>query len=119
MQSLRHISHSILTETPVTSKIFRYALAVTDTTAAPTIALETPFAPLAGRCELVLVRHGEQLLTKEMSVSESIDPPLSELGERQAAAVGQRLAMMQVDAIYSSPLRRAFQTGEAIGRFHG
>jgi 2,3-bisphosphoglycerate-dependent phosphoglycerate mutase len=92
---------------------------VTDTAPAPTIALENPFAPLTGLCELVLVRHGEQVLDRETSVSASVDPPLSELGERQAAAVGQRLAAVHVDAIYSSPLRRAFQTGAAIGRFHG
>jgi probable phosphoglycerate mutase len=92
---------------------------VTDAAVAPTIALENPFAPLAGLCELVMVRHGEQLLTRETSVQDSIDPPLSELGERQAEAVGQRLADLQVDAIFSSPLRRAFQTGEAIGKHHG
>jgi probable phosphoglycerate mutase len=92
---------------------------VTDAAAAPTIALENPFAPLTGLCELVLVRHGEQVLTRDTPVSETIDPPLSELGERQAAAVAQRLSSMAIDAIYSSPLRRAFQTGELIGKFHG
>src|SRR5882757_7483804 len=79
--AVRHISHSILTETPVTSKIFRYALRVTDAAPAPTIALENPFAPLTGLCELVLVRHGEQVLTREAAVADWLDPPLSELGE--------------------------------------
>ena len=92
---------------------------MTDANSAPTIALENPFAPLTGLCELVMVRHGEQLLTRETSVSDGIDPPLSELGERQAAAVAQRLSGAEFDAIYSSPLRRAFQTGELIGKFHG
>jgi probable phosphoglycerate mutase len=87
--------------------------------AAPTIALENPFAPLTGLCEVVMVRHGEQVLTGEQSVQDSIDPPLSELGERQAEAVAQRLSTMEIDAVYSSPLRRALQTGEAIGKFHG
>jgi probable phosphoglycerate mutase len=92
---------------------------VTDAAPAPTIALENPFAPLTGLCELVLVRHGEQVLTREQAINETIDPPLSELGERQSAAVAQRLASMEIDAIYSSPLRRALQTGQLIGKSHG
>jgi probable phosphoglycerate mutase len=84
-----------------------------------TIALENPFAPLDGMCELVLVRHGEQFLTRDTPIGLAIDPPLSELGERQVEAVGRRLADTKIDAIYTSPLRRARQTGESIGSHHG
>jgi 2,3-bisphosphoglycerate-dependent phosphoglycerate mutase len=94
---------------------------VPDTTTAPvpTIRLENPFAPLTGLCELVLVRHGEQQLSRDTSVDDAVDAPLSELGLRQVEAVGKRLAETEIHAVYSSPLVRAFQTGEAIGSHHG
>ena len=92
---------------------------MTQTTSARTIQLENPFAPLDGLCELLLVRHGEQVLTIDQSVDDAVDPPLSELGLRQVEAVGQRLADREIHAIYSSPLARALQTGESIGKHHG
>jgi probable phosphoglycerate mutase len=70
--------------------------------------------------ELLLVRHGEQSKSGGSGpFGEVIDPPLSERGVRQAELVGQRLADRQIDAVYSSGLRRAFDTGAAIGRHHG
>lgn len=90
-----------------------------NTDRARSIDLENPFAPLTGLCELVMVRHGEQLLTRDTAVGQSVDPPLSELGRRQALAVGERLAHTHLDAIYSSPLRRARDTADAIGGHHG
>jgi len=87
---------------------------------ARTIDLENPFSPtIDGMCELVLVRHGEQVLPHNIAAGEAVDPPLSELGERQVQAVAERLASMHIDAIYSSPLQRALATGEAIGKAHG
>src|SRR5262249_26074408 len=47
------------------------------------------------------------------------DPPLSESGRGQAEAVGQLLAASPVDAVWSSPLRRARQTAEAIATPRG
>ncbi|RRQ29870.1 histidine phosphatase family protein [Rhodococcus sp. Eu-32] len=86
---------------------------------ARSIDLDNPFAPLNGLCELVLVRHGEQKLSKDLSAGETVDPPLSELGERQVDAVAERLAAARVDAVYSSPLSRALRTGTAIAERHG
>ncbi len=86
---------------------------------ARSIDLDNPFAPLTGICELILVRHGEQVLSRELSARETVDPPLSELGERQAEAVANRLARTRVDAVYSSPLRRALRTGTLIASKHG
>lgn len=90
-----------------------------NTARARTIDLENPFIELEGMCELVLVRHGEQHLTRDTAVGQTIDPPLSELGERQAEAVGERMAGARVDAMYTSPLQRAADTGRAIGKHHG
>ena len=43
-----------------------------------------------------------------------LDPPLSQLGERQAEAVAKRLQAYPLAALYSSDLQRAKQTAEAI-----
>jgi 2,3-bisphosphoglycerate-dependent phosphoglycerate mutase len=71
--------------------------------------------------ELILVRHGEQDIPDRTaaSVGTLVDPPLSARGQRQAALVGQRLAGLPVDAVYSSRLARARDTGAAIGSHHG
>ncbi|HUW02955.1 MAG TPA: histidine phosphatase family protein [Acidimicrobiales bacterium] len=86
----------------------------------PSTALTNPFAePGQGFCELLLVRHGEQAYRENMTVGEGIDAPLSELGRKQAAAVGERLAPLRVDAVYASPYQRALDTGRAIAEHHG
>ena len=74
---------------------------------------------LDGVCEVLLVRHGEQVLSQEMSLADAVDSPLSNLGQRQAGAVGARLATTPVCAIYSSQLVRARYTAEAIATQHG
>jgi probable phosphoglycerate mutase len=74
---------------------------------------------------LVLVRHGESAWIAEGRFQGHGDPPLSEVGLRQAAAVGARLAAptempsLPVPgypplAIWHSPLLRAAQTAQAI-----
>jgi len=70
--------------------------------------------PEAG--QLILVRHGQQNWPDQetSTVGDWIDPPLSELGQRQAAAVGAYLADEPITAVYSSELKRAFSTGQAI-----
>jgi len=59
--------------------------------------------------ELILIRHGEPNVDADPA-----DPPLSELGQRQAAATSAFLADTHLDAIYVSPQIRARQTSEAI-----
>lgn len=70
--------------------------------------------------ELILVRHGQQQWPDpETSVSgDWVDPPLSELGRRQAVAVGEYLADTKIDVVYSSALARAHDTGKAIAGHH-
>lgn len=43
---------------------------------------------------------------------------LNEAGRRQAEALAKRLAAVKIDAIYTSPLERAFQTAEAVANAH-
>ena len=67
---------------------------------------------------LILVRHGESEWNRISRYQGQEDAPLSELGLRQAEALGQRLATEKLDAIYASPLQRALRTAQAIARFH-
>ena len=84
------------------------------------IDLGNPFLPsLDGLCEVLLVRHGEQQFRPNMPVADGVDAPLSELGQAQAVAVGERLAGTDIAAIYASPLQRAHNTGLAIAAHHG
>ncbi len=74
-------------------------------------------APEAG--QLLLIRHGEQVWPDRLApVGEWVDPPLSELGQRQAVAVGTYLKDVEIDAIYSSTLERAKDTASAIASHH-
>ncbi len=69
-------------------------------------------------CEMLLVRHGEQVFSGDQTTAEAHDPPLSELGERQAAALATRLRDADFHAVYTSPLRRARDTAAAISVQH-
>lgn len=62
-----------------------------------------------GECELLLIRHGRSADVVPGS-DEAADPPLHELGRTQAAALAGRLADVAIDAVYSSHLRRAYDT---------
>lgn len=67
---------------------------------------------------LILVRHGESEYNRIGRYQGQVDAPLSELGLRQAEALAKRLSSEKLDAIYASPLQRAYRTGAAIAAFH-
>jgi broad specificity phosphatase PhoE len=66
---------------------------------------------------LYVVRHGENPanINREFSYK-LIDYSLTPKGFQQAEATARFFAAHQIDAIYSSPLKRAFETAEAIAR---
>ena len=66
---------------------------------------------------LCIVRHGETAWNAEHRVQGQLDIPLNEIGLRQAQAVGTALKEERFDAIYSSDLVRARQTGDPIANF--
>jgi broad specificity phosphatase PhoE len=70
--------------------------------------------------QLIMVRHGEQYIPdpRQGPVGDTFDPPLSERGRQQAELVGLRFSTQHVDAVYASPLKRAFDTGVQIARHH-
>ncbi len=67
---------------------------------------------------LLLVRHGITQNNVDRTYTGQTDAPLTELGERQAEAVGKYLATEQLDIIISSDLQRARRTAQAIARYH-
>jgi len=68
--------------------------------------------------EILLARHGET----EWNVSEIFrgrtDIDLNETGIRQAELLAEYLSNLKIDAIYSSPLKRALKTAETIAGYH-
>lgn len=59
---------------------------------------------------ILLVRHGESVWNEEERVQGQQDIPLSELGRKQAIALGERLKGVEIAACFSSPLKRAVET---------
>ncbi len=65
-----------------------------------------------------LVRHGQTAWNKEEIFRGRSDIPLNETGLKEAALAGEYLKSFEVEAIYSSPLARAWQTAQKIAGFH-
>lgn len=66
-----------------------------------------------------LLRHGQTTANaQEVIQGPRIDAPLSDLGVRQAASLGEALADRPIEVVYSSPLVRARDTAEALVRRH-
>jgi broad specificity phosphatase PhoE len=63
---------------------------------------------------IILVRHGETEWNRVERFRGQIDIELNDTGHRQAEAVASRLCKRKIDALYSSPLKRAVQTAEPI-----
>ncbi len=68
---------------------------------------------------LFLVRHGETEFNATGRIQGWLDVPLNAMGERQAHLVAERFRDKPIAALYSSSLRRALQTAEAIARTCG
>jgi broad specificity phosphatase PhoE len=69
---------------------------------------------------IVLVRHGQTAWNREARFRGRADIALEEFGLQQAAATGRCVAVRwPVVAVYTSPMRRAMQTAEAIARAGG
>lgn len=65
-------------------------------------------------CRIYLVRHGTTLLNRANRYRGRIDVPLDEGGWRDAWAAAGQLSEVGLDAVYSSPLRRARDTARII-----
>ena len=68
--------------------------------------------------ELILVRHGETVWNVEKIYRGRADVNLDEVGIRQAELLGKYFSNWKLEAIYSSPLKRALDTANIIARHH-
>ena len=66
------------------------------------------------RTTLYCIRHGESVFNAEGRIQGRLDVPLSPLGRRQSQAAGRALRGNPIEAIYASPLRRAWETAEVV-----
>ena len=64
---------------------------------------------------IYLVRHGQTAWNKEEVFRGRADVSLNEAGLREASLAAEYFRGMEIQAIYSSPLSRAWQTAQKIG----
>jgi broad specificity phosphatase PhoE len=67
--------------------------------------------------ELILARHGETAWNVEKIYRGRTDVNLDEVGIKQAELLGEYLSNWELEAIYSSPLRRSMDTANIIARY--
>ena len=68
---------------------------------------------------VILVRHGQSTWNEICRWQGQADPPLSDAGRAQACRVAERLRSEPITALYTSDLRRAFETAQIIGQALG
>jgi broad specificity phosphatase PhoE len=73
----------------------------------------------SGTTRIILVRHGQTEWNRVERFRGRMDIELNEMGWHQAQAVARRLHREHIDAVYSSPMKRAVQTAEPLAEVHG
>lgn len=71
------------------------------------------------RLRLFLIRHATSVWNDERRIQGQLDPPLSEKGRAEASRLAERLRGCAFAAFYSSDLRRARETAEALAEAVG
>ncbi len=65
---------------------------------------------------IYIIRHGETDWNRERRFQGKTDIRLNQLGREQASALSSKLPLLGVEAIFSSPLSRAFETAQLATR---
>lgn len=65
---------------------------------------------------IIFVRHAESLWNPIGRYQGRLDPELSSKGHKQAQLIGEALKKYNPDVLYSSPLKRTYQTAEYISK---
>ena len=68
---------------------------------------------------ILIARHGQSDWNQERRWQGHADRPLTERGREQAQTLAARLAHIDLDAVYSSDLRRARDTGAVVAESQG
>lgn len=68
--------------------------------------------------EIIIIRHGETALNVSSTFRGRLDVPLNDNGIRQAELLSGYMSQWKIDVVYSSPLKRAFQTAEIVATPH-
>lgn len=71
------------------------------------------------RTTIYLIRHGECAGNREGLFRGRFDFPLNDVGLKQARWLAQELREVAFDAIYTSPLKRAWETAETLSAERG
>jgi len=69
---------------------------------------------LSRPCKFYFIRHGESMANKNHQVQGKEESPLSPLGLSQAQETAQWFKDKHINCIFSSPLKRAYQTASII-----
>ncbi|SME97920.1 histidine phosphatase family protein [Pseudobacteriovorax antillogorgiicola] len=67
--------------------------------------------------EIYLLRHGQTVSNTLKRIQGQSDSSLTPSGLEQTERLAQRLAPLQFAALYSSPLGRAYETANVLGRY--
>lgn len=66
------------------------------------------------KMEIYIIRHGETIWNRECRIQGRADTELSDKGRDGAIKTREELKDIRFDAVYSSPLRRAYETANII-----
>lgn len=66
--------------------------------------------------KLILIRHGQTDMNKDQLYYGRLDVPINETGKEQAEDTRKNLVELEIDydKIYSSPMKRAYETAEIV-----
>ena len=67
---------------------------------------------------IILVRHCEAAGNLNRRFQGHTDAEVTENGKKQLELLALRMRNVKIDYLYSSPLKRAYATAEAINQFH-
>ncbi len=68
--------------------------------------------------DLYIIRHCEAVGNRDRTFQGVSDCDITDLGEKQLEYLAERFKNIKPDAVYSSPLRRAYLTAAAANKYH-
>lgn len=69
--------------------------------------------------DLYIIRHCEAMGNRDRIFQGVSDCDITDLGAKQLECIAERFKNIFPDAIYSSPLKRAYLTAQAANKYHG